>query len=905
MSRPARLAALRGSCSPVSSRAPRVSRLCGHAPAPRCAVPVIRCFAVTAARAAAVAAIACGAAAPAAAAPAITTPHIKVDQFGYLPASNKVAIVVDPQLGFNAAEAFSPGTGANQYQVRRWADDGVVWSGTLQAWKAGATHGQSGDRGWHLDFSALATPGSYYVWDSARQVGSGRFEIGTAVYDEVLRQAQRMFFFQRINQAKAPPYVDSRWADAAAYERPGQDRSATSRFAKGQASTARDLSGGWMDAGDTNKYVTFAQTAVLQLLDAYRFNPGVFRDNLGIPESGNGLPDLLDELKWELDFLKRMQDATGTHGLFLKVGVDNYNEVSPPSADARPRYYLPECTSSTLAGAAMFGAAAVVYRGIGTQAAYGADLLQRAEAAWGRAKLTTGNFSSFQTACDDGDIKSGDADVDAQGQREAAVLAAIALYEATGKAEYRSFVEARYTGVRPYSIQWWGPYSAPMQVALLRYAGLTGVSATVAANIRNQKAAQNGVMSITDLANGTDLYRAHLPDAEHGWGSNMTRANMGLLNLDFPAFGLNTAQAAAYRTVAEQALHWLHGANPIGRVMLSNMGAYGAEASLDEIYHTWFAHGSPWDNAQTSPRGPAPGYLSGGPNRTYTGSVPGVATQPPQKAYRDWNTGWPENAWEITEPAIYYQAAYVQLLARVMPAPDVQAPSAPGTPVASGISATGASLRWAASTDNVGVTAYDLYNGNSPWRTGLTGTSTTLAGLYCGSIYNLSLRARDAAGNLSAPGGTLRLATGPCPTTDTLVYADALATPWADWSWSATRNFAATRPVQSGGRSIRVDFGAWGGLSLQHPQGIPLSATATARLWVHAPVAVTVRVNVQTEDSGAAAGDAQFALPAGTWTELVLDRGRLGAPYRVKRLNLQLMQATPATVYVDTVRLTR
>ena len=92
-----------------------------------------------------------------------------------------------------------------------------------------------------------------------------------------------------------------------------------------------------MDAGDTNKYVTFAQSAVLQLLDAYRMSPAVFRDDFGIPESGNGLPDLLDELKWELDFLRRMQDASGTHGLFLKVGVDSYTDISPPSADARPR----------------------------------------------------------------------------------------------------------------------------------------------------------------------------------------------------------------------------------------------------------------------------------------------------------------------------------------------------------------------------------------------------------------------------------------------------------------------------------------------------------------------------------------------------------------------------------------
>lgn len=573
--------------------------------------------------------------------PSATVPWIKVDQFGYHPAMQKVAVVVDPQAGFNAAEAFAPGTGSGQYQIRRWADDVVVHTGTLQPWKSGATHAQSGDRGWHYDFSALTAAGAYYIWDSARQVGSGRFEIGSAVYAPVLRHAVRMFYHQRLNHAKVAPYVDARWADAAAYERPGQDRSATSRWAKGQAATARDLSGGWMDAGDTNKYVTFAQSAVLQLLDAYRMSPAVFRDDFGIPESGNGLPDLLDELKWELDFLRRMQDASGTHGLFLKVGVDNYTDISPPSADARPRYYLPECTSATLAGAAMFGAAHVVYRGFASQAAGAADLLARAEAAWARAKLTTSGFTVFQTACDDGDIKAGDADVDAQGQLESSVLAAIALYEATGKAEYRAHVEANYARVRPYNIWWWGPYWAPMQVALLRHAGQPGVAASVASSLRSQKSWQNGVISLTDFnggANGTDLYRAHLADAEFNWGHNMTRSNAGLINLDFEAFGINSTSAALYRRIAEQHLHWLHGANPMGLVMLSNMASAGAESSLSEIYHTWFANGTVWDSTRTSARGPAPGYLAGGRTPPTPAASP---TWPASRRRRPTRTGTP------------------------------------------------------------------------------------------------------------------------------------------------------------------------------------------------------------------------------------------------------------------------
>src|SRR5882757_8403636 len=93
--------------------------------------------------------------------PGVTTKYIKIDQFGYLPTSKKVAIIVDPQTGFNAAESFSPGTGANQYQVRNWSSNAVVYSGTLVAWNSGATHVQSGDKGWLFDFSSVTTTGSY------------------------------------------------------------------------------------------------------------------------------------------------------------------------------------------------------------------------------------------------------------------------------------------------------------------------------------------------------------------------------------------------------------------------------------------------------------------------------------------------------------------------------------------------------------------------------------------------------------------------------------------------------------------------------------------------------------------------------------------------------------------------
>jgi endoglucanase len=178
-------------------------------------------------------------------------------------------------------------------------------------------------------------------------------------------------------------------------------------------------------------------------------------------------------------------------------------------------------------------------------------------------------------------------------------------------------------------------------------------------------------MSINDYNNQTDLYRAFMPDDQYTWGSNETKASAGLDNFDFATFGINPANAAVYKEIGESYLHWFHGVNPMGKVMLTNMYAFGADSSVNEFYHSWFGDGTPWDNVFTSLYGPPPGYLPGGPNKNFSiQSISPPGMQPPQKSFREWNTGWNgtanENSWEITEAGIYTQSAYISLLVRTM-----------------------------------------------------------------------------------------------------------------------------------------------------------------------------------------------------------------------------------------------
>jgi endoglucanase len=130
--------------------------------------------------------------------------YLVVDQFGYRPDMKKVAILVDPQEGWNAKDEYVPG---NTLELRRFDDGAVVISGKPALWSNGDTQPSSGDRGSWFDFSQVTAPGSYFVFDRQNGVRSARFDINANVYRDVLKAAVRMFYFNRANFAKAKPFA--------------------------------------------------------------------------------------------------------------------------------------------------------------------------------------------------------------------------------------------------------------------------------------------------------------------------------------------------------------------------------------------------------------------------------------------------------------------------------------------------------------------------------------------------------------------------------------------------------------------------------------------------------------------------------------------------------------------------
>jgi hypothetical protein len=601
--------------------------------------------------------------------------YIMVDQFGYLPKLNKVAVLRSPVIGYDAGQSYTP---SNTLQVVNLANGAVVFSGPAAPWQNGKTDTSSGDRAWTFDFSSVTTPGTYEIVDVERKLRSARFEIGDNVYRNVLIQAVRTFFYQRAGQIKKAAHAGANWADGASHLGPGQDSQARRFLDKKNPATERDLRGGWFDAGDMNKYTSWTAGYTQELMDAYVQNPSVWTDDFNLPESNNGIPDLLDEAKWGMDSLVRLQNDDGS-----VLSVVTMAGGSPPSSATGPSYYGDASTSATLAAAAAYAEGAKVFGSLDNPAmkAYAADLLSRAKRAydWAVANpqvVFRNNDASNKTA----GLAVGQQETDDKGRAVMRMQTAIKLFAATGDASYRDYVDAHYKEAEMFKNWSLSGFSAGDARVVLYYAALPGATASVAADIRTRYLDLMGRPDYDNwgaVESQKDPYRAHI--GAYTWSSNSVKANAGTLFAEEAYYGIGRHTAEQANNAAADYLHYLHGVNPLGKVYLTNMTSFGAQNSTNHIWHTWFFNGTPWGDAKNSAYGPAPGFVVGGPAGSqwdWDGGCPGASPkcgatrptppygQPPQKSYADFNDGWPLNSWSISENSNGYQVAYIRLLAR-------------------------------------------------------------------------------------------------------------------------------------------------------------------------------------------------------------------------------------------------
>ena len=601
--------------------------------------------------------------------------YIVVDQFGYLPDSKKIAIIRDPQVGFDAAETFKPG---RTYALVEAKTKKQVYKGKLTLWNEGKTDPTSGDKVWYFNFTSFKKEGTYYILDVERRVKSYDFVIGANVYKEVLKQAFKTFYYQRDGFAKEAKYAGEGWADGASHMGKRQDPNCRQWGLENDASTEKDVHGGWYDAGDFNKYTNWTSDYIIYLLLAYEENPAAWTDDFGIPESGNKIPDVLDEVIFGLDHMLRLQFSSGS-----VISIVGEAESSPPSAASEPSYWGSPSTSATLSAVAAFAYGAKVLKTINPS--YSNKLLQAAKLSWDWAEANP-NMKFYNNSAEHKTqgLGAGQQEVDDLGRFEKKMQAALRLYEATGEEKYITYFEQHYKETKMMAWSLVFPFGEYGQDMLLCYTKLPKAKPEIVKDIKAIYTVETDTINnLFAIKDHTDPYFAFQKD--YVWGSNGTKAKQGNIYYNLVQYNVMPEIKDSARSIAESYIHYMHGVNPLSTCYLTNMYMFGGDKCSNQIYHGWFKQGSKkWDEATVSTFGPPPGFIAGGPNTEYNwdgccpegcGSkennamcfeldIKNLKNQPQQKSYMDFNQGWPLNSWAVSENSNSYQVQYLRLLSK-------------------------------------------------------------------------------------------------------------------------------------------------------------------------------------------------------------------------------------------------
>ncbi|MYM70898.1 cellulase [Duganella sp. FT134W] len=491
---------------------------------------------------------------------------IKLNQLGFLPGADKVA-VVPAAAAQGAASAFS---------IVRAGSDTVVQSGTLGP---AVNAPESGDTVRLARFASLQTPGRYQL-RVAGLPDSPPFEISASAYQAVNAAALKAYYFNRagiaLDAARAGIY-----ARAAGHPDTQVLIHASAASPSRPAGSSISSPKGWYDAGDYNKYIVNSGISTYTLLAAYEDFPAYFQaQRLNLPESGNGVPDILNEARWNLDWMLTMQDPADG-GVYHKLTNLRFDGMVMPAQATEPRYVVQKTTAAALDFAAVMATASRVY------APYDAALSTRmraaAQQAWRWAQAHPRDYYP-QPA----DVATGEyADNDVSDEQ---AWAAAELYITTGDAAYYQALHAPDLAA---TVPSWSDVRGLAWLSLARHRKALGAAADQALIARRV----DGLAQQLAAAWQQSPYGITLQKQDYVWGSNAVVLNQAMVLLH--AYRLNGKRA--YLDAAQSGLDYVLGRNA---VELSFVTGYGARSALHPHHRPSVADGI---------AAPVPGWLVGGP----------------------------------------------------------------------------------------------------------------------------------------------------------------------------------------------------------------------------------------------------------------------------------------------------
>ena len=337
-----------------------------------------------------------------------------------------------------------------------------------------------------------------------------------------------MLFYQRAGQAKDAAHAGAGWTDAASFTGALQDQHCRLFSDKNNAATERDLRGGWYDAGDLNKYTSWTAGYVETLLRAYAENPTIWTDDYNIPESGNGIPDVLDEAKWGLDFLVRMQSTRRLGAQHRGRAVRQPALGRDRPEPVRPGEHVGDAGHRRRVRGRRAHPQAAEQRRAEHRRRRSADA-REATPGPGRSRTRTCSSRTTTARADRRGSGSGQQETDDYGRLVYKLDAAAQLFAATGDATYKTFFDANYNQLHLISYSnYVAPWDVSGQDAALDYADATGATAATVTAIRNAYlAGAKGSGNLGAITGNRDPYLAYMQD--YVWGSNSTKSQVGNL----------------------------------------------------------------------------------------------------------------------------------------------------------------------------------------------------------------------------------------------------------------------------------------------------------------------------------------------------------------------------------------
>jgi endoglucanase len=541
-------------------------------------------------------------------------PKVRVNQVGYFPGGRKFALVAGP--------------GEQQLDWQLKQDGRLLAFGKTKV--IGADRA-SGDTLQLVDFTKVDATANQVVLSVGAE-SSAPFDLSNDLYAKLKYDALKYFYHNRSGIEIVMPYAgDPRWTRPAGHAKSDQAVPCGSDV---PCKYALDVRKGWYDAGDHGKYVVNGGIAVWTLMNAFeRFSAfgdaSVFGDGkLGIPEGKNGVPDILDEARWEMEFLLGMQVPEGqplagmAHHKMHDVGWTALGLAPHEAEAAMKRQLRPPSTAATLNLAATAAQAARSFQKY--DAKFSKVCLAAAERAYAAAKKNPARLAPAS------DSEGGGGPYDDQHVADEFYWAAAELYVTTKQPKYRDDLLASPLHTKmtspatgALSIMSWAETDGLGTISLALSKGVL-----TAAELQAQKDKIISAAAALVRITAEQGYRFPMPlgkDGQYPWGSN----SFVLTNAMALGYAYDFTKKDEYLEAAIGALDYIFGLNALAQSYVTGYGDW----PLRNPHHRFWAH-------QASPGYPEapPGAVSGGPNShlqdPYVKSA-GLTGCAPQKCFVD------------------------------------------------------------------------------------------------------------------------------------------------------------------------------------------------------------------------------------------------------------------------------